>query len=71
MARNFQTDCVAQENLRNNSVCIKDGNAIRNINNYTELDTEVFVFVSNVFPLDRDMVTINKGEMVRYFKVNL
>ncbi|MEQ6355191.1 hypothetical protein ABNX05_11230 [Lysinibacillus sp. M3] len=71
MDMNFQANCIAAENLRNNSICIKDDNMIRNIKHYTELETELFVFVTNTFPLDNDKITINKGEMVRYFKVKL
>ena len=63
--------CEAIEELINKSVCIKEGDYIRNIKEYHELFTEKTVFVNNILNLDDITNTsISKGSMVRYFYVN-
>lgn len=71
MRYDFKGDCIAIEDLRNYSICIKDDGRIRNIKHYNELETELFVMVCNMDKVDRDNSIIRKGEYVRYFKVNL
>ena len=70
MNYNFQTG-TASETLQNHSVCVKDGDIIRNINHYTDIETESFVMVCNAERADIDSKVILKGEMVRYFKLAL
>ena len=71
MNYSFQGDCIAVEDLKNHSICIKESHRIRNVKHYTELGTETFVMVCNMDKTEGDNSIIRKGEYVRYFKVNL
>lgn len=67
----FLGDCIATEDLKNHSVCVKESHRIRNIKHYTELESQLLVMVCNMDKDNEDNTIIKKGEYVRYFKVNL
>jgi len=63
-------DCKAAENLKNLSLCVKEGNTIRNVNSHWDFRKETIVFVSNLVMFGEDeMFEIQSGDMVRYKKV--
>lgn len=68
---NFYGDCIASENLRNNSICVKEGKLIRNTKRIEDIDKEMLVFVSNVPNVIDDMIIVKKYQPVRYIKLPL
>jgi hypothetical protein len=66
----YQGDLVALEDLKNNSICIKTNDGIRNIINGEDLNN-LTVYVSNVVPLNDELKIIKKGKMVRYKNVKI
>lgn len=65
---------IAKEDLTNNTICIKDSDGIRNVKHYSEIDTELFVFISNLEPeheVDSYKRPLYKGTTVRYQKVRI
>lgn|GEM_PF-4511898 len=71
MNYNFKGDCIAKEDLKNHSICIKEEGEIRNIKHFSELETENFVMVCNMDKTKGDNSIISKDDFVRYFKVTL
>ena len=67
----YYGDGVAAEKLRNNSVCVKEGNMIRNIVSYDDLSKNLTVFVSNVPPAGSELKVIEPLQFVRYRKTHL
>lgn len=57
---------ISEEPLRNNSICVKEGNYIRNINDDNDVETQLLVYVNNV-----NVSTIQPNTPVRYSMVNL
>lgn len=57
---------IAQDTLKNNSICIKEGDCIRNIIDEHDIETGLLVFVNNV-----GVYTIDINTPVRYTIVNL
>jgi len=57
---------IAQDTLKNQTICIKEGEYIRNIIDEEDVETGLLVFVNNI---DKVMVDINT--LVRYTIVNL
>lgn len=64
-------DKVALEELKNNSICILTSDGIRNIVDEYDLMSEPTVYVQNIMPHGSDRFVVNKGEMVRYKKINI
>jgi len=57
---------ISEETLRNNSICVKEGDYIRNIIDDDDIKTQLLVYVSNI-----NEVTIQPNTPVRYTTVNL
>jgi hypothetical protein len=57
---------IAQETLRNNSVCVKEGEYIRNIIDDEDMEKELLVYVNNVIG-----ATIEPNKSVRYALLNI
>jgi len=58
---------IAGETIHNNSVCVKEGDMIRNIESKEDIETSLLVFVCNV----GDVYMIDPNRAVRYAIVNL
>jgi hypothetical protein len=65
----YFSDGIALEDLRNSSICVKEGNSIRNTQSEEDLEKELLVFVNNVDPLFEPSKIIKKGKSVRYRKL--
>lgn len=57
---------IAEETLRNNSICVKEGDYIRNIIDDNDIDSQLLVYVSNI-----NQFTIQPNRPVRYRVVNI
>lgn len=57
---------IAQDTLKNQTICIKEGDYIRNIIDEYDVETGLLVFVNNI-----DKVTVDINTPVRYAIVNL
>ena len=64
-------DKVALDNLQNRSICVRTDNGIRNINNEQDIIVENLVYVENVDTVESEIITIQKGTMVRYRLVTI
>lgn len=67
----YYGDCVASENLMNNTICVKEGKFIRNTKKIEDIDKEMLVFVSNIATVVEDMKVIKQYQPVRYIKLAL
>jgi len=59
------------EKIKNNSICVQDGEYVRNIKEFTDFNSQL-VIVHNV-PRDSEteVMILQKGEMARCISVNL
>lgn len=57
-------DSFAVEDLKNNSICIKEGHQIRNIKSFQDVCANQLVFVCNILPNEEEYV--KEGKAVRY-----
>lgn len=64
-------DLIAHEDLRNYTLVIRDGEALRYMNEQDDITKIDAYFVNHIFPLDCDDVIITKGNHVRVAKVSL
>lgn len=57
---------IAQDTLKNQTICIKEGEYIRNIIDEEDVETGLLVFVNNI-----GKMTVDINTLVRYAIVNL
>lgn len=67
----YLSDKVALQDLRNHSICVKTDEGIRNIDTEYDVITGSLVYIDNISELSVPLITISKGEMVRYNPVIL
>ncbi|MBK1611821.1 hypothetical protein [Bacillus cereus] len=68
----YYGDAVADEVIRNRSVCVKVGDRIRNIRYEEDIQKELLVFVNNVVPHGEYIIyDIQPYKPVRYSKLPL
>lgn len=68
----YYGDAVADEVIRNRTICVKVGNKIRNLKQEEDIHKELLVFVNNIPVYGNPVIYhIQRDEAVRYAKVPL
>lgn len=63
---------VADETIKNRTVCVKEGDRIRNIKHAEDINAELLVYVDNVVEYRKPTIyEINRLELVRYSVLNV
>ena len=68
--KTYYTD-VALEDLKNNSVCIRTGSGVREIEDFDDICMGNMVFVNNIALTNEDLTILPKGSLCRCLPINV